>query len=256
MTVLDIVRDYLTEHGYDGLCNDGCACEISDLAPCDSTCNDCEPGMKEPCDCGGGCRFHIVAREPRPTASPIATALALRAQDESEGGDWSRCESCRHARGDECQYEDPAETCAKMGWALWEQDEDHVAELLAMLRNGDVHRRKAIEHAEALIAERDKLRHSFDLIAADRDRVIAERDAALQANVGLSKLHVDILEEIDSLKGQLDRAQAYLLASRCKDDDCPPGIEIEDSPYICDSCPVGFALADEPVSGESEGRKT
>lgn len=35
ITVKEIVKAYLKEHGYDGLCGDECGCGIEDLAPCD-----------------------------------------------------------------------------------------------------------------------------------------------------------------------------------------------------------------------------
>ena len=34
MTVHEIVLEYLEEHGFDGLCTNGCGCSIDDLAPC------------------------------------------------------------------------------------------------------------------------------------------------------------------------------------------------------------------------------
>lgn len=66
MTVSDIIKNYLKENGYDGLCNPGdCACLISDLVPCDNDPSICEPGYKSEChggeDCplDGDCGFHI-----------------------------------------------------------------------------------------------------------------------------------------------------------------------------------------------------
>ena len=65
MNVKKIVIQYLKEHGYDGLCNNGdCGCEIDDLVPCSEDCSICEPGYKRPCDpetceLGGDCRWHI-----------------------------------------------------------------------------------------------------------------------------------------------------------------------------------------------------
>lgn len=45
MIVRDIVREYLTAHGYDGLCNIDCECGCGrgDLAPCCAYWGDCEP---------------------------------------------------------------------------------------------------------------------------------------------------------------------------------------------------------------------
>ena len=59
MTVKEIIKQYLREHGYDGLYSDNeCGCEIDDLGPCDGTLDDCMPGYKVPCDCGDH-NFHI-----------------------------------------------------------------------------------------------------------------------------------------------------------------------------------------------------
>ena len=33
-TVLEVVKEYLATHGYDGLCTEGCGCSVDDLAPC------------------------------------------------------------------------------------------------------------------------------------------------------------------------------------------------------------------------------
>lgn len=32
--VIDMIRQYLTENGYDGLYSDDCGCFVDDLAPC------------------------------------------------------------------------------------------------------------------------------------------------------------------------------------------------------------------------------
>jgi hypothetical protein len=44
--VLEIVHQFLTDKGYDGLFNEACdcACRLSDLAPCSDVCWDCQPG--------------------------------------------------------------------------------------------------------------------------------------------------------------------------------------------------------------------
>ena len=46
-----IVADWLREHGYDGLCGDGCGCGVDDLMPCvqcETPIVDCKPGYR--CD--------------------------------------------------------------------------------------------------------------------------------------------------------------------------------------------------------------
>jgi len=64
MTVKEIIKTYLREHGYDGLYNNGeCGCEIDDIGPCESIIDDCRPGYKVPCDCEEGCAFHIKAEK-------------------------------------------------------------------------------------------------------------------------------------------------------------------------------------------------
>jgi len=56
MTVKEIIENYLVCHGFTGLVAERreCACEITDLAPCDNEFpGDCEPGYKVSCteDC-------------------------------------------------------------------------------------------------------------------------------------------------------------------------------------------------------------
>ena len=50
MNVRQIITDYLTANGYDGLTGDECGCLLGGLAPCcDDSCGDCldcEPGYK------------------------------------------------------------------------------------------------------------------------------------------------------------------------------------------------------------------
>ncbi len=52
MTVKEILIDWLTTHGYDGLCNvdQECGCLLDDLMPCEGYCNcpGCQPGLKGP----------------------------------------------------------------------------------------------------------------------------------------------------------------------------------------------------------------
>lgn len=79
-TAREMVRQYLIDHGFDGLCSDDaeCACEVGDLAPCGEMYDTCWAGYKRPCDCGEGCDFHIGGKSspdadhvaPQPDAKP------------------------------------------------------------------------------------------------------------------------------------------------------------------------------------------
>ena len=73
--VRDIVEEYLTKHVMDGLYSSlsGCACEKSDLMPCDRDSSGCQPGYKVPCPKDGECEcdydsagesWHIQAEKP------------------------------------------------------------------------------------------------------------------------------------------------------------------------------------------------
>jgi len=61
--VLEIVKRYLLDNGYDGLYYPGeCSCDVDDLAPCGGDLNsvaDCRPGHRVPCQCGEGCEYDI-----------------------------------------------------------------------------------------------------------------------------------------------------------------------------------------------------
>ena len=46
MIVKEIIVNYLKDNGFDGLYTEDCGCTAEDLAPCDSTCMDCIPGIK------------------------------------------------------------------------------------------------------------------------------------------------------------------------------------------------------------------
>ena len=62
ITVKEIVKEYLTLHGFTGLFDtNGCGCEIDDLMPCiDNSCDGCEAGYRKVCtpedyeECGCG----------------------------------------------------------------------------------------------------------------------------------------------------------------------------------------------------------
>jgi len=47
-TVLDIIKSYLRDNGFDGLCEPDteCGCGLDDLAPCDGIIQDCIPAYR------------------------------------------------------------------------------------------------------------------------------------------------------------------------------------------------------------------
>ena len=62
MTAKDILTQWLTEHGYDGLCSNECGCPIEDLNCCEGPCLDCVPGYKAD-DPTGESRYLIVSEK-------------------------------------------------------------------------------------------------------------------------------------------------------------------------------------------------
>ena len=69
MNLKEIAIKYLKENGYDGLWCENCACELSDLMPCDDWISaDCQAGYKtvydKECPCGEGCDWHIGLKKP------------------------------------------------------------------------------------------------------------------------------------------------------------------------------------------------
>lgn len=48
MTVKEIIKEYLTKNGFDGLCSPEheCGCNIEDLVCCYGYCLDCEPAYE------------------------------------------------------------------------------------------------------------------------------------------------------------------------------------------------------------------
>ena len=64
MDLKKFVELALQEKGFDGLwSNQGCACKIGNLMPCDEPQPECEPGELAECDgtCEDGkCDFHII----------------------------------------------------------------------------------------------------------------------------------------------------------------------------------------------------
>jgi len=62
--VVEIVRKYLVDNGYDGLFSEGvCACTHEDLAPCGQIEGNCTAGFKTPCNCGEH-DYHIEETKP------------------------------------------------------------------------------------------------------------------------------------------------------------------------------------------------
>lgn len=69
MTVREIVRGWLLENNFEGLCTFGCGCSVDDLMPCEAEgISSCQPGVKVPCDpdhceADGDCPWHIGEKE-------------------------------------------------------------------------------------------------------------------------------------------------------------------------------------------------
>jgi hypothetical protein len=61
MTAIEILEEWLTAHGYDGLCNpdEECGCRIGDLIPCHSYCGYCQPGYLH----GDGGIYELVIKQ-------------------------------------------------------------------------------------------------------------------------------------------------------------------------------------------------
>ena len=84
MNVLEIIKEYLIQNGYDGLYNTAgeCACLVEDLAPCSESCLDCEPGYRGPCLCGGDHDFDLTSGRPTTTlvGSPGHSSQTMSAE--------------------------------------------------------------------------------------------------------------------------------------------------------------------------------
>ena len=51
MTVKEIIKTYLIDNGFDGLCNISCGCGFDDFMCCDGDLGDCQPAHKHKKDC-------------------------------------------------------------------------------------------------------------------------------------------------------------------------------------------------------------
>ena len=62
MTIKEIIKQYLEEHGYDGLysCCVDCACSLDELFGCEYPQPDCTPGYMIPAPKDSGCKYLIV----------------------------------------------------------------------------------------------------------------------------------------------------------------------------------------------------
>lgn len=68
-TVLQIIRSYMEDHGYDGLYDPGeCACVLNDLMPCSEVQSTCRAGYEHKCEpesgCGCKCDYLVSSEKP------------------------------------------------------------------------------------------------------------------------------------------------------------------------------------------------
>ena len=95
MTVKDMIKAYLTEHGFDGLYGDDCGCKVDDIAPCGKIKGNCETGYlllyDELCNYGRY-DFHIG---PKPNAeiNPCGSYH-----------DMTPCGTCMHYEAKRCTH--------------------------------------------------------------------------------------------------------------------------------------------------------
>jgi hypothetical protein len=92
MNIKEIIKDWLTAKGYDGLCNPDvpCGCLVNDLAPCGEFFRDCQPGYRVDidehtvCDCDGQGKkhWHICVNKPAPPPPALATQPEAVVRDE------------------------------------------------------------------------------------------------------------------------------------------------------------------------------
>lgn len=74
MNCRDIIKAYLLDHGYDGLYCVDCGCELEQLMPCESCCDECKPGVKIKVrdEAELGANFTIIGPEPIKTLPTIS----------------------------------------------------------------------------------------------------------------------------------------------------------------------------------------
>ncbi len=74
MTVKEIVTEYLTTHGYDGLYEPDteCGCTLDCLALCGQMLEVCQPAYRHKCE-SGECEWHMMpSRDPASNFCPVA----------------------------------------------------------------------------------------------------------------------------------------------------------------------------------------
>jgi hypothetical protein len=64
--LLDLLKQSLKAQGYEGLCSDGCGCDIEDLAPCGNCWCQCSPGYRHAVDPGKNYGFEWEIRAEKP----------------------------------------------------------------------------------------------------------------------------------------------------------------------------------------------
>ncbi len=65
MALREIIKKYLDDNGFDGLCGDECGCQIGELFPCEVPDVDgCQPGYKTKCQGIEKCPYTKECPEP------------------------------------------------------------------------------------------------------------------------------------------------------------------------------------------------
>lgn len=64
MDVKQIIKKWLADNGYDGLCGFGCGCGLDDLMPC-SGCDCCQPAYKVICEKCGQELYQLTKEQPK-----------------------------------------------------------------------------------------------------------------------------------------------------------------------------------------------
>lgn len=139
MDAREIVKQYLDEYGFDGLCEEysQCACENSDLMPCeDGNVAKCEPGCKiscadveEGCDYGEECKFHITTKKrPLPNKDSVEKKTLTDAAPKLLNFAEQVLTEIKEF-GAQCEQEQYTDT--EVVWAIFREFERHAQEVIA-----------------------------------------------------------------------------------------------------------------------------